>query len=459
MSEIKLGDLISFKTHPFVKKLTNVKISAYADYTSPILVVKEIKEKSFDKATGTDVGQQLNCIYYNSKDGKFLDKSINSNLVNKIFFSTVDNDFLYEFNFKKNIEDNNKDLSTKNYENLIKENYLNKKVVLKSVDVELFKKKINRTAENGELVETNHLEFLPPIMTVIGFKIEDIKNKFCEKTGEALAPLIELKCKWYNSNSKSFSESLFSHEILYLVKDIQDLFLEKDLLSDIAESIEENAFFNLPLSIPFLLEGNVNNIAINYTIGRSESIIYKHYFYQMNYFDYISQSKSVITIDNDFSKKSENSIFGRKYPDYHNGFRLKITDCKFNIDAYYFIIYIDTYKNITKRIVKIIGLYIYVKDFNEFKDTYTNLRSWTLDQNPSFINYNYHDNGSIFINVDGEIIPDNTLPKTIFEDQNVEIILKTNCLLRKGKIRNFKISNILEVQEIINGHFLFEDLL
>ncbi|OMQ13091.1 hypothetical protein [[Flexibacter] sp. ATCC 35103] len=457
MSEIKLGDLISFKTHPFVKKLTNVKISAYADYTSPILVVKEIKEKTFDKVTGTDVGQQLHCIYYNSKDGKFLDKWINSNLVNKIFFSIIDNKFLYEFNFQKKTEENNKDLSVKNYESLIKENYLNKKVVLKSVDVELYKKKINRTAENGELVETNHLEFLPPIMTVIGYKIEDIKNKFCEKTGVALKPQIELKCKWYNSNSKSFSESSFPHEILYLVKDIQDLFLERDLLSDIAESIEENAFFNLPLSNTFLLEGNIN-IAITHTIGHSESTIYKHYFYQMNYFDYISQNKAVITIDSDFSKKTENSIFGRKYPDYHNGFRLKITDCKFNIDAYYLIVYRDTYKNITKRIVKITGLYMYVKDFNEFKDTYTNLRSWTLDHNPSFINYNYHDDGNIFIHVDGEIIPDNTLPKTIFEDQNVEIILKTNCLLRKGKIRNFKISNILEVREIINGNFLFEEL-
>ncbi|OXB04430.1 hypothetical protein [Flavobacterium pectinovorum] len=456
MSEIKPGELIVFKTHPFINDLTNVRIAAYSEYTSPLLVVKEIKEKSFDKENGRDIGQQLNCIYYNSKDGKFIDKWISSKLINKVFFSVVDHKLLSEFDFKKKLLDSNKELSIRNYENLIKEHYLNKKVILKSVDIELFKIKVNRTKENGELVETNHLEFLPPLMSVIGFKFNDEKNKFSEKTG---LPMIELKCKWYNSSAKTFSESFFPSEILYSVKDVEDLFPEKDLLSDIAESIEENSFFNLPIIKPFNLEGNKNSTVINYSIGRSESIIYKHYFYQMNYFDYITQNKSVITIDNDqvFNKITENTIFGKKYPDYINGFRLKIIDCAFSIDSYYLIIYKDAYKNITKRIVKILELYIYVKDFKAFKDTYKNLSSWTLDKNPSFINYNYHNDGNIFIHLEGEIIPSNTLPKTVFEDPNVEIILKTNCLLRKGKIRNFKINSILEVQEIIDGKTLFEE--
>ncbi|WP_431241291.1 hypothetical protein ACQ9BO_14415 [Flavobacterium sp. P21] len=191
-----------------------------------------------------------------------------------------------------------KEHTSKNYEDLIKEYHLNKKVILKSVDLELFKNKINRTTENGELVETNHLEFLPPLMTVIGFKFTDDKNKFCEKTG---SPLIELKCKWYNSHTKSFSENFLPIETLYQVNDTQDIIFKTDLLSDIVNSIEENFFFNLPAIKSFKLEGQ--DIMITHTLGRSEAVLYKHYFYQMNYFDYISHNKSAVTIDETFTKK------------------------------------------------------------------------------------------------------------------------------------------------------------
>lgn len=454
MSEFKQGELIVFKTHPYINKLTNIRITAYSDYSSPILVVKEIKEKSFDKETGIDIGQQLNCIYYNSKEGKFIDKWINSNLVNRIFFSVIDQKFLFEINFKQQLEEINKEFSSKNYENLIKQFYINKKVVLKSVDVELNKVKVNRTKENGELMETNHLEFLPPIMTIIGFKFSDEKNKFSEKSG---LPVIELKCKWYNSNSKSFSELFIPSETLYEVKNTQDLFPDKDLLSDVAESVEKNSFFNLPISPSinsFTLEGSTTKISK--TLGLSKAILLKHYFYQMNYFDYVAQKKSAITISDDFSVKTEIEIFGKKFPDYNSlGYKLKTFDCKFTPNSYYYIRYKDSYQNITTRIIKIIDLFIYIKDFKEFKDLYK-LKSWTPDGDQQFVNYNYSANG-IFIHLPGEVIPDNTLPKTIFEDQNVEIVLKTNCLLRNGKIRNFKINSMLEIQEIINGQEIFED--
>jgi hypothetical protein len=179
----------------------------------------------------------------------------------------------------------------------------------------------------------------------------------------------------------------------------------------------------------------------------------------MNYFDYITQNKSAITIVDAFIKKTENETFGIKYPGYSSrGFRLKITDCKFNINSYYYITYKDSFNNITKRIIKISELFIYIKDFNKLRDNYNNLNSWITDGNVHSVNYNYQDDGKIFIYSQGEIIPDNTLPKTIFEDENVEMILKTNCLLRKGKIRNFKLKSIIDIQEILNGETIFEDL-
>lgn len=454
MNELKRGNLIVFKTHPFIKEHTNIKISAFPEYTSPILIIKEVKDTTFEKETGRDTGQQLNCIYYNSKDGKFTEKWISSQLINQITFSIKDNKILNELDFKNELESLGKEQISKNYENLIRNSYLNKKVVLKSVDLELFKNKINRTKENGELLETNHLEFLPPVMTIIGFKYSDEKHKYCEKTG---LPLIELKCKWYNSNSKTFSESFFHYDILYTITDTQDLIIKDDLLNDAVKSMEENTFFIFPLEKPFILEGDLDQIKVTTTIGQSDSIIFKHYFYQMNYFDFISQKKSTITIDRPFETKNEIDVFGKRFPSYNNKYKFEISDCKFEIDNYYYIIYKDAFLNVTKRIVKIKDLFIHVKNLKKFKDDYKQLDSWKPEKNVNFVNFKYLSNGKIFINLDGETIPNNTLPNTVFKDENLEIMLNTNCLLRRGKIRNFKLSQILEVREITNDQSVFEN--
>lgn len=455
MNKFKRGDLIVFKTHPFIRQHTNIKISAFPEYTSPILIIKELKEKSFEKETGRDSGQQLNCIYYNSRDGKFTEKWISSQLINLISFSVKDNKILNELDFKTELENSEKELINKNYENLIRNSYLNKKVVLKSVDLELFKNKINRTKENGELLETNHLEFLPPIMTITGFKYSDEKHKYCEKTG---LPLIELKCKWYNSSSKTFSESFFHYDILYSITETQDLITTDDFLTDAVNSMEENPFFIFPLENPFLLEGDSvekRDKKVTFTIGQSNSVIFKHYFYEMNYYDFITQKKSTITIDQVFRSKKEGEIFGAKYPSYHNKYKLQISDCRFQIDHYYYIVYKDAFLNVTKRIVKIKDLFIHIKDFNKFKEDYKELESWEPEKNINFVNFKYMENGEIFINLDDEKIHNNTLPKEVFKDKNLEIMLNTNCLLRRGKIRNFKLNQISEIVEIANAEEIF----
>ena len=66
---------------------------------------------------------------------------------------------------------------------------------------------------------------------------------------------------------------------------------------------------------------------------------------------------------------------------------------------------------------------------------------------------------SISLNKNDNSISNNSLPKSIFKDDNVEILLSTNCLLRNGKIRNFKLKQILEVTEITNGESIFEEKL
>lgn len=459
MTEFKKGDLIVFKTHPFIEEHLNIKISASPDYTSPILVIKEVKEKSFEKETGNNNGELLNCMFYNSRDGKFIEKWISSFLVNKILFTVTTHKFLKEINLKKKLTESTKELNTENYENLIKASYLNKKVVLKSVDLELLKIKINRTKENGDLVETNHLEFLPPVMTVIGFKYTDEKNKYCDKTG---LPAIELKCKWYNSSLKTFSELLFPYNILYSVKETQELLSDKDLLADISESLKKNSFFILPLAQKFALETDDNNTTkgtvITNAIAQSNSISFKHYFYEMNHFDYVIQQKSNIAIEQSFKTVDENELFGNRYPNYKKGYKSKISDCKFKLENYYYLSYKDSYNNLTKRIIKVKELFIYIKDLNIFRKRYKNLKDWSDEDGSSYINFNYLENGEISIYLQGAAIINNVLPKTTFEDDNLEIMIHSNCLLRKGKIRNFKVKNILEAIEIKDGKTVFEEL-
>ncbi|MFL9836731.1 hypothetical protein ABS768_04425 [Flavobacterium sp. ST-75] len=453
--ERKIGDIVVFKTHPYLDNNTDVKITAYAEYTPPLLVVKEIKEKSFNKETGVNISQQLNCIYYNSRDGKFVEKWINNDLINSISkekYSTVKSKILQDIDLKKSLEKINLDNDTKGYDKLIRNNFLHRKVVLKSVDLELLKIKVNRTKENGDLVETNHLEFLPPVMTIIGHRWVDEKNKFCDKTG---LPLVELKCKWYNSSSKSFSESFFSYGILYLVKEIQYLLPDRDLLSEINESIEENSFYNFSISKPFELEGNPD-VTISRTIGFPLSITFKHYYYQVNYSNYITQKKSVTTIDQNFNKISQNSIFGIKYPNYIKGYKSNVFDCQFKRNKYYLITYQDSYNRKTNRIIKVEDLLIYIKNIDVFEESYKT--SLNVDENKDsvFETYGYHDNGKIYLSGNNENIKNNIIDKSIFSDSNVEIYLHANCLLRKGKYRNFKINNILEAEEIKEGEVLFE---
>lgn len=455
MPYFKKGDLIVFKTHPFTDKYTSIKISANPDYTSPILVIKEIKEKSLKKET--DIGQQLNCLYYNSRDGKYIEKWINSELVNKLFFSLEDHKILTEIDLKRDLLKLKKEISSKNYEIIIQKLYLNKKVALKSIDIELLKNKINRTKENGALVETNHLEFLPPVMTIIGYKFAIQNFEYYEKTHLST---LELKCKWYNSSSKTFSELFFPYYILYSIAETQELFDNTDLLADISESLDRNLYFILPLEKTFVLETEdskpKDDTLITKTIAHSESISFKHYFYEMNHFDYVNQKKSSITINQSFATIQENLLFGKKYPNYNSGYKSKVNDCKFKIDNYYHIVYKDSFQNITKRIVKVKNLIIYIKDIEEFKKNYNEMKSWNTNEKIFSVNYNYHDDGKIFIHLNDDSIPNNSLTKTIFEDKNLEIIMNTNCLLRQGKIRNFKLNQILEVIEINNMLNIFE---
>ena len=141
MNDFKRGDLIVFKTHPFNFENSNIKISAFPDYTSPILVIKEVKEKSFEKETGRDNGQQLNCMYYNSRDGKFTEKCISSLFSSgyRYLFGTLFACYLLENGNKDKVvwlndHINDEEIRNKEIDNYIAKNNLNKEMARHKIE-------------------------------------------------------------------------------------------------------------------------------------------------------------------------------------------------------------------------------------------------------------------------------------------------------------------------------------
>src|SRR5690606_40281237 len=122
--------------------------------------------------------------------------------------------------------------------------------------------KINREFKKGELIETNHLEFLPPIMTIIGYRFIDDKKKYCEETGEFN---LEFKCKWYNSSTKSYSEEFIHYKAIYLIKETSELTEDTDPLTDALESINSNKLIKIKLENYLKLEGLNPGITIKNT--------------------------------------------------------------------------------------------------------------------------------------------------------------------------------------------------
>ncbi|AJA68685.1 hypothetical protein MODO_0240 [Myroides odoratimimus] len=457
---LKIGDVVFYKTHPYTANDQEIKIAMYADYTTPIMVVNKKGEgEKFNTKTGRKAGEFVECIYYNSRDGKYVSKRMNAEELIKCGDSYVRKEESRSFLKELGSECTTIEEVRKN----IEEKYIYKQVVLKSVDLELFKHKINRTKENGDLVETNHLEFLPPVMTVIGCKFIDEKDKFCSHTG---GPAIELKCKWYNSQSKTFSEESFRIENLYLI-DLKIEGITNDLLSEYKEQIESNSFNLIELKKPLVLEGT-DGLSVKYSLLQIESIVYKHYFYEALVYSLLKNSKESILINKKIKEIKDGVLWGTSYPDYaYKGYLSGITSYPIRENEYYQISYNDKMDRFTKRVIKIKDIFFVIE--NEKKEALFENLGWLNDDisaadnevkefidssNLFFINS--FGNSNVTISKDkGEV--GISVSSKLIKDKNIVILLETNCLLKNGAIRHFRLDGISEIRAINNGVDLFEN--
>lgn len=455
---LNIGDVVFYKTHPYTGNNNNIRIAMHADYTAPILVVfKSLEDKKYDTITGKEVGMMVDCVYYNTNEGKFCTRKIHSSELISSSEPVVKErvDLLRKINLKIDLDELKKEESIKNIEELIKSKYLHTKVTLRSVDLELHKCKVGREKDNGDLVETNHLEFLPPVMTVIDFRYCDDKNKFCNKTGK---PLIEFKCKWYNSKLKTFSEEFLNIDLLYIVD-------FPNVLEDYAAKIDGNSYNLIKMKKYIMLEDS-GEINVKYTLAQVESILHKHYYYEVLTSDLLKGKKNSVLIGSKIMSIEPNILWGPTYPDYKNkSYFNRINDYDFKENEYYFISYTDKAKRFSKRVVKIRDIFFVIENRealyeslgwadDEISGNDSIKKEFVSGTNLFFINSMTRENVSISKEKNGEEI---SVSRSFINNKNVVVLLETNCLLKNGLIRHFRLDGISEVRMINNGVRLLEN--
>lgn len=494
--ENTISDLYVLNTHPYHENIGNIKISGNPEYTSPILNSFETKKEKFDSETAKSHGFQIHCIYYDSKQGKFIRKLINNNLVTKFKFNIKEEapllseiilskisksssifqeqllellkqigpkkadysnkiDELEKIYVKQQVSEINASGSIKDIESKIKNDYLNRKVSLRSIYIELIKHKIFRSSSNGNFVETNHLDFLPPVMQIIGYKFTDDKKKICEDTGNLK---LEFKCKWFNHITKGFSEEYIPYQALVFINNMEGTNFNIENLSKLIANNQLIKYkldkYNINNEIlefdyinekeAFKLEGI--NIEIKSSLLQPKDVIFKHYFHTLQSVNLVSQTN---TSNFDFNKmeildESLNFLkIGIPYPSFNLTHQIKIYDCTFKKGEYYYIQYKDDLNRITKRIIRISEIICKVKDIDNFNSEYSGKLD-DLETDFSFI-------------LDEEKWQNIAEIKSkLLADNNVDISIKTNCLLRRGKLRYFKLKNIIRIIEIKSGKDIFE---
>lgn len=210
---LKIGDIVSLKSHPYINKITTVVISGEPLLSPPLMVITEkIKLQIAGKENTDDVGAyEYVCTYFSSKLHTF----------EKIKIKGI--------HLKLIIESNNENSAS------IDEVFPGVTVTLKSMDFELAKKKSSFTFEDTSLNNgsdsttiTALLTYLSPTLHVISIKEHETKHPTYNKDQEVrIVPSWDVKCFWYNSHKEKMSEEVFPLESLKIVIPVDEETIEK----------------------------------------------------------------------------------------------------------------------------------------------------------------------------------------------------------------------------------------
>ena len=400
MDKLNIGDLVSLKSHPF-NIFNESLIGAFVDNTPPIMVISEVlKSNSYDTES-EEVDTETNKVK----------KLPNQYLC--YFYSSKTSSFEKHW-FKQNeIKKIDSDIET-NQEKVTKtedkvsllNKYKDNLVVLKSADLELSKKKTtwSRTKEEDINKTQAFLEFLSPVMTVIDV-VENQnfnKDRVNPKNGEIKRESCKflLKCKWFNPIKQTFSEEIIPYKILQLV----------EFNSNKIESIEngintKNVFQLIEKDLNISLENSRYSFN-KYIIELKEVVIQNHLmkiFYK-NLLNNKIASKIIENLEIIDSKKEFKQFVDSELPNYSNSEYNNPLKLEWQKDKFYKIDYLDKKGKFTTRII-------------------TNCKVEEFE--------------------------------TEDDEKDVKFVI-ANCLLRDGKIRHFRLSNITARAELKDN---FKDII
>jgi len=311
-----------------------------------------------------------------------------------LYYSTISASF--ELNWFKSREikiikeaDNDIIISNKDKTiEVLKKELLGKMVILTSVDLELEKIKIwsDNDSEVSKTKTNNLLDFLPPLGSVIDVKYVEDHQKYNEKNGR----IIHSKCKviikirWLNNITSKYSEEYIPLVALKLVDiKLKDHNVEAIYLEDKIIGLEGNACVNIK-AIPL----------------KFQDVIWKHYYYIYRF----------------------KNLFTNRLTNYYDASLLKIKEIKIaDYEEGKLIFHTPSLKYLNiPSFFKVDNIAFFEKKWFEIEYADKNGR---------------YSRRIIYIN---ELIEENSATETIKK----RILIKSNCLLREGKIRHFNVDRI-----------------
>ena len=392
MDKLNIGDLVSLKSHPF-NIFNESLIGAFVDNTPPIMVISEVlKSNSYDTES-EEVDTETNKVK----------KLPNQYLC--YFYSSKTSSFEKQW-FKQNeIKKIDSDIET-NQEKVTKtedkvsllNKYKDNLVVLKSADLELSKKKTtwSRTKEEDINKTQAFLEFLSPVMTVIDV-VENQnfnKDRVNPKNGEIKRESCKflLKCKWFNPIKQTFSEEIIPYKILQRVE------FNSNKIEVIERGINtKNVFQLIEKDLNISLENS--RYSFNKCIIELKEVVIQNHLMKIFYKNLINnkiESKIIENLEIIDSEKEFKQFVDSEFPNYSNSEYNNPLKLEWQKDKFYKIDYLDKKGKFTTRII-------------------TNCKVEEFE--------------------------------TEDDEKDVKFVI-ANCLLRDGKIRHFRVSNITARYEL-----------
>lgn len=220
-NKFKVGDVVTFKTHPL---FNDYRIKGDSKYVPPIMIVKEVffeskQKKTFDEATGKEIAERIKyiCVYFDDNKSEFIEAHLYEAMLRtfeELKFERINNNGTKIEDYKKLI-DEVKGYSIPSYQ-------FGEIVFFKTKKLEIYKKRTSKkiplkqgTNEVEDVKETLQyvVNYASPDFVICGFKKEAYSDLFySDGKQKRLVSTNLLKIKWFNPIQQKFSEQYLPEE-------------------------------------------------------------------------------------------------------------------------------------------------------------------------------------------------------------------------------------------------------